>query len=139
LRWGEATGLRVRDVDLDRRRVSVRENAVAVGGKIIVGTPKTHKVRSVPFPRFLAAELKPLVNGRAREEIPSVVVSTTSAPPTPATAGSPARARSREPQIHRFPNTSRCMTSVTRPRPSRSVPERTSKPSSECSVTPQQR
>jgi len=69
LRWGEATGLRVPDIDLDRRRVSVRENAVAVGGKIIVGTPKTHKVRSVPFPRFLAAELKPLVDGRGREEI----------------------------------------------------------------------
>jgi hypothetical protein len=31
----------------------VRENAVAAGGKIIVGTSKTHKMRSVPFQPFL--------------------------------------------------------------------------------------
>lgn len=34
LRWGEATGLRVKHVDRIRRRVSVVENAVMVGGRI---------------------------------------------------------------------------------------------------------
>ena len=41
LRWGEAIGLRVRDVDLERRRLKVIVNAVEVGGQIEVGTPKT--------------------------------------------------------------------------------------------------
>lgn len=40
LRWGEVVALHVRDVDQYKRRISVVENAVRVGGKIIVGTPK---------------------------------------------------------------------------------------------------
>lgn len=55
LRWGEATGLRVSSVNALRRRLEIRENAVAVGGRIIVGTPKTHETRSVPYPASLAA------------------------------------------------------------------------------------
>ena len=31
LRWGEAVGLRVRDLDMLRRRATVSENAVQVG------------------------------------------------------------------------------------------------------------
>lgn len=54
LRWGEATGLRVGDVDPFRRRLNVRQNAVQVGDRIIVGTPKSHKQRSVPFPASLS-------------------------------------------------------------------------------------
>ncbi|NEN07639.1 site-specific integrase [Diaminobutyricibacter tongyongensis] len=57
LRWGEATALRARDVDAARRRLSVVENAVYVNGQIVVGTPKTHESRSVPYPQFLAAPL----------------------------------------------------------------------------------
>lgn len=53
IRWGEATGLRVRDVNLARRRVLIQENAVMVGGVIEVGTPKSHAKRSVPYPDFL--------------------------------------------------------------------------------------
>ncbi len=53
LRWGEATALRVRNVDALRRRVLVEENAVMVGSVIEVGTPKTHATRSVPYPAFL--------------------------------------------------------------------------------------
>jgi integrase len=69
LRWGEATGLKVRDLDAQRRRVQVRENAVNVGGQIIVGTPKTHKVRSVPFPSFMSVALTSLGEGKSRESI----------------------------------------------------------------------
>ncbi len=50
MRWGEVTGLRVRNVDLQRRRARVEENAVKVSTKIVVGTPKTHETRSVPLP-----------------------------------------------------------------------------------------
>lgn len=53
LRWGEAAGLRVRDLELLRRRVNVNVNAVEVGGVIVEGTPKTHKRRSVPLVDFL--------------------------------------------------------------------------------------
>ncbi|CAN5349538.1 site-specific integrase [soil metagenome] len=53
LRWGEATGLRVRDLDMLRKRALVSENAVQVGSKIHVGTTKGHKQRTVPLPAFL--------------------------------------------------------------------------------------
>ena len=53
LRGGEATALRIRDVDTVRRRIQVHENAVSVSGTIHVGTPKTHQARAVPYPTFL--------------------------------------------------------------------------------------
>ena len=54
LRWGEATGLRVRHVDQTKRRLFIEENAVVVNGHVKVGTPKTHERRSVVYPSFLA-------------------------------------------------------------------------------------
>lgn len=53
LRWGELAGLHGPDIDLTRGRVSVNRNAVEVGSKIIVGTPKNHELRTVPMPAFL--------------------------------------------------------------------------------------
>ncbi|WP_235562448.1 tyrosine-type recombinase/integrase [Microbacterium sp. Root1433D1] len=69
LRWGEATGLRVKHVDALRRRVSVQENAVLVGGVVHVGTPKTHEARSVPYPAFLSLEIARLCEGKRREDL----------------------------------------------------------------------
>lgn len=69
LRWGEATALRVRDMDFLRRRAAVSENAVRVGGQIVVGTPKTHHARSVPWPEFLSTELARLCEGKARDAL----------------------------------------------------------------------
>lgn len=69
LRWGEATGLRVQHLDMLRRRVNVAENAVRVNGRIVVGTPKTHHTRSVPFPAFLSDELARLCEGKARDQL----------------------------------------------------------------------
>lgn len=69
IRWGEAAGLRVESVDFLRRRIQVNENAVNVGGEIIVGTPKSHKVRSVPFPAFLAESLAQLCEAKARDQL----------------------------------------------------------------------
>jgi integrase len=50
LRWGEATALRVCDIDLDRRRIDVRRAFSDVGGRIILGTPKSHQSRTAPIP-----------------------------------------------------------------------------------------
>lgn len=69
LRWGEATGLRVRHVDALRRRVKVEENAVLVAGLIHVGTPKTHRSRSVPYPEFLALPIAKLAEGKSRDDL----------------------------------------------------------------------
>ncbi len=40
LRWAEMVGLRVKDIDFERRRIRVSENAVEVNGIIEVGTPR---------------------------------------------------------------------------------------------------
>jgi integrase len=69
LRWGEATGLRVGAIDERRRRLLVEENAVSVGGRIVVGTPKTHERRSVPYPAFLADKLAAECAGKSRDQL----------------------------------------------------------------------
>lgn len=67
LRWGEASGLRIRHLDLIRRRALVEENAVLVNNTVIIGTPKTHKGRSVPIPPFVLADLRLRASVRAPE------------------------------------------------------------------------
>jgi integrase len=69
LRWGEAVGLRVKDLNALRRRLSVRENAVRVGGIIIVGTPKTHASRSVPFPDLLTFHLAKSAESKSPDQL----------------------------------------------------------------------
>ncbi len=69
LRWGEATGLRVKHVDVVRRRVNVEENAVEVGSIIEIGTPKTHEKRQVRYPAFLAETVAGLARGKGREDL----------------------------------------------------------------------
>lgn len=66
LRWGEAVGLTVDDLDLLRRRVRIRRNAVQVGAAFAVGSPKSDKDRSVPIPRFLIDDLSAMCVGKAR-------------------------------------------------------------------------
>lgn len=69
LRWGEAIGMRVGDLDLLRRRAVVHENAVQSNGKIHVGTPKAHKQRSIPLPEFLVPLLSRACVGKDRAEL----------------------------------------------------------------------
>jgi len=69
LRWGELAGLHVADVDMLKRRIHVRRNAVGVGPEIIVGTPKTHERRTVPLPKFLVELLAPVCQGKGRDSI----------------------------------------------------------------------
>lgn len=67
LRWGEATALRVRSVNRLRRRFVIEENAVMVGYEIHVGTPKTHKARSVPYPERLDPMIEKACAGKGPE------------------------------------------------------------------------
>lgn len=69
LRWGEATGLRVKHVNALKRRVNVEENAVMVGSLIEVGTPKTHERRTVRYPAFLAEDIARACEGKGRDGI----------------------------------------------------------------------
>jgi integrase len=53
LRWGEFAALRVRNVDLMRRPVTVAESASEVQGVMTFGPTKTHQRRVVVLPRLL--------------------------------------------------------------------------------------
>ncbi|MDF2991480.1 MAG: site-specific integrase [Microbacterium sp.] len=67
LRWGEAIGLRVRHLDMLRRRLLVEDNAVWVKGQWEIGTPKTGDRREVAMPVFLIPELARLCEGKSRD------------------------------------------------------------------------
>jgi integrase len=64
LRFGEAAGLQVGDVDLARRRLRVLRSVSDVDGRLVVTTPKTHHTREVPVPAFVAAMLADATHGR---------------------------------------------------------------------------
>ncbi|GAB3718790.1 tyrosine-type recombinase/integrase [Nocardiopsis nanhaiensis] len=64
LRYGEAAAIRVRSIDLDRRRIRVVEAFGRDGGEVYLDTPKTHEQRSVPVPPFLVPELRAVVDGK---------------------------------------------------------------------------
>jgi integrase len=69
LRWGEAIGLRVGDLDLLRKRALIHENAVQSGTGIHVGTPKAHKQRSIPLPGFLVPMLARRCENKQRSDL----------------------------------------------------------------------
>jgi integrase len=69
LRWGEFAALRVRDVDLIRRRVHVQRAMVELRCQVIIGTPKDHEQREVPLPRFLVDPLAQALAGRAADAL----------------------------------------------------------------------
>jgi integrase len=69
IRWGESTALRVKHLDMLRRRFKIEENAVQVGGVVHVGTPKNHQRRTVPFPKFIAEQLARQCEGKGRNDL----------------------------------------------------------------------
>jgi integrase len=70
LRWSELAALRVRHIDLMRRRLTIEEAATEInGGRIVWGTPKSHERRSVPIPRSLVDELAVAVAGKDRDDL----------------------------------------------------------------------
>jgi integrase len=57
LRIGECSALRVRSVDLLRRRLRVSESVSDVGGHQIFSSTKTHQSRDVPVPQLLVDQV----------------------------------------------------------------------------------
>lgn len=68
LRWGELSGLRVRDVDLGPRRLTIRHTVVADRGYQRVEAPKDYEQRSIPIPQFLSRPLAAQIAGRQPDE-----------------------------------------------------------------------
>ena len=68
VRFGELSALRVRRLDLMRRRAEIVEAVAEVRGHPVFSTPKSHQVRSVPIPRFLVDDLARQVAGRAPDD-----------------------------------------------------------------------
>lgn len=69
LRWGEMAALRVRRLDLLRRRATIAESVTPVAGKMTFGPTKGHEHRSVPVPRFLVDELAQLVARKGPDDL----------------------------------------------------------------------
>jgi len=57
LRFGEAVALRASRVDVAAGRITVAEAATELDGRLVFGTPKSHRSRVVAVPRFLADRL----------------------------------------------------------------------------------
>lgn len=58
LRWSEVVALRRGSIDLETGRVQIKEAATDVGGKLVFGTPKTHRLRTLVLPRSLVELLE---------------------------------------------------------------------------------
>jgi integrase len=69
LRFGELAALRVKRVDLMRRRLEIAESVTEVNGVAEFGSPKSHQRRSVPLPRFLVDDLTKLLAGKHPERV----------------------------------------------------------------------
>jgi integrase len=65
----ECAALRVRSVDLMRRRLRVSESISEVNGHMIWSTPKTHQSRDVPIPRSLIDALVGQAAGKKPEDV----------------------------------------------------------------------
>lgn len=64
LRWGELSALTVSDIDFERQRFMVSKAYSDIGGRLVLGSTKTHEARWVPIPAGLGQELGEAVEGR---------------------------------------------------------------------------
>lgn len=69
VRFGELAALRVRRVDLDRRRIEIAESVTSVNGVLAWGPPKGHARRWVAVPRLLIADLARQIDGREPDDL----------------------------------------------------------------------
>jgi integrase len=70
VRFGELAALRVRRLDLVRRRAAITQSVTVVQGQGLVwGTPKTHERREVSIPRFLIEDLGAHVAGKEPDDL----------------------------------------------------------------------
>ena len=68
LRAGELVGLRVKDVQLMKRRVHVQQSASEAYGQLQIVPTKTYEWRSVPIPKSLIEELADHVAGIGQDD-----------------------------------------------------------------------
>lgn len=69
-RWGEATALQVRDVDLAAARLRIRRAwKRGPAGRPVAGAPKHNSRRTITLTRELVAALRPLVKNRATDDL----------------------------------------------------------------------
>lgn len=68
VRYGEMAALRVRNLDLLKRRALIAEAVADVNGRAVFDTPKNHQRRTVPIPRFLGDELAAHIAGKGPDD-----------------------------------------------------------------------
>lgn len=56
-RWGEAVAIRVRHLNMLRKRIRIEDNAVLVKGTYEIGTPKSGAARDIPIPPHLVKRI----------------------------------------------------------------------------------
>ena len=70
LRYGECAALRIRDVDLGRRRLRVSRSVTAVAGMgMVEGSTKTHQARLVPLPQVVIDQLVQRVEASSPDDL----------------------------------------------------------------------
>ncbi len=70
VRFGEMAALRVRRIDLAKRRAVIAESVTPVQGiGMVWGTTKTHQRREVPIPRFLVDDLARHIAGKDPDDL----------------------------------------------------------------------
>ena len=67
-RYGEMAALRVRSLDMLRRRAAIVEAVADVNGHAEFSTPKNHQRRAVPIPPFLVEALAAHVDGKRPDD-----------------------------------------------------------------------
>ncbi|MCH4174750.1 MAG: site-specific integrase [Bifidobacterium sp.] len=68
LRWGEAAGLLVGDIDFNTHRITVQHNIVKVNSTHVHKDPKSEQVREVPIPDIVQDALKEICKGKDDED-----------------------------------------------------------------------
>jgi hypothetical protein len=61
--------LKVGKVDASRRRIRVEESITDVGGRLVLGPPKTHETRTVIVPRFVIDRILPLLEDKDHDDL----------------------------------------------------------------------
>ncbi len=69
IRWGEAATLRVKRVNVAKRRIRIASTFYEINGVQHEGLPKNGKARTVPIPEFLCHDLAALIADRDENEL----------------------------------------------------------------------
>jgi integrase len=69
LRWGELAALRVRNLDLLRRRAIIEQSYSPVKGRMTLSDTKGHERREVPIPKFLIPDLYAQLDGKRTDDL----------------------------------------------------------------------